>query len=137
LKLLFIVIFLVCTFLAADDLKIEATIYNKIIIAITKKEKPKVYIYKQCKSLKKYPGKIELVAHCKDADIVIVTTLKNIPKMCFTKNKIFGTKYSHLKNPHVIGAFFWQKGRPNILFYKYRLDQNNIKLDKSFNKYIE
>ncbi|ADN08974.1 hypothetical protein [Sulfurimonas autotrophica] len=136
MKLLLVIILFIGTILSADDLQVESAIYNKIISAVTKKEKPKVYIYKHCKSLEKYPGNIKLVSNCKDADIVIVTTLKDIPKVCYGKN-MFGTKYSHLKNPNVLGAFFWQKGRPNILFYKYRLDQNHIKLDKSFNKYIE
>ena len=120
----------------ADDMTLESTIFNKVITAVTAKESPKVYIYTKNKALERYPGDLELVKSCKDADIVILTTLKDIPEAC--KDKIFfGTRYQHLRDERVIGAFFWQKGRPNILFYRKRLDKFNIQLDKSFDKYIE
>ena len=120
----------------ADDMTLESAIFNKVVTAVTAKESPKVYIYTKNKALEKYPGKLGLVQSCKDADIVILTTLKNIPEAC--KNKIFfATRYQHLRDERVIGAFFWQKGRPNILFYQKRLDKFNIKLDKSFDRYIE
>lgn len=88
------------------------------------------------KSLGTYPGGLKIVDNCSKAEVVILSTVKEIPKSC--KGKIlFGTRYAHLANLNVTGAFFWQKGRPNILFYQKRLDKHNIKLDSSFNKYIE
>ena len=117
-------------------MQLESAIFNKLITAVTTKEHPKVYIFTQNDALEKYPGSLVLVENCKDADVVILSTLKNLPEAC--KGKIlFGTRYMHLRNPQVIGAFFWQKGRPNILFYQYRLDQHHIKLNENFQKYIE
>ncbi|WP_152184767.1 hypothetical protein [Sulfurimonas indica] len=132
--LLFILICIRTVF--ANDVALESAIFNKVIIAVTTKEYPEVYIYKENKALEQFPGKLKIVNSCKEADIVIITTLKNLPEAC--KEKIlFGTRYSHLRDNRVVGAFFWQKGRPNILFYKRRLERYNIKLDASFDKYIE
>ena len=103
---------------------------------IVQESNPKVYIHTEIASITKYPRELKLTTNCQEADVVLLSTLKNIPKSC--QNKIwFGTKYSHLKNEKVIGSFFWQKGRPNILFYKSRLKNNAINLDASFDKYIE
>ena len=136
MKTLLVMLLISTTVLFANDIELESAIFNKVLTAVTAKERPKVYIYQHNDSLEKYPGKLQLVKDCKDADIVLVSTLKNLPKECEGKI-LFATRYSHLLNPNVIGAFFWQKGRPNILFYKYRLEEKNIQLDKSFEKYIE
>jgi hypothetical protein len=122
--------------LYSDDLQVESSIFKKVIGAMVKTEEPKVFIYKENESLQRYSNGLELVYSCLSADVVVVSTLNDIPAECFEKI-IFGTRYSHLKDKRVVGAFFWQKGRPNILFYKDRLDKKHIKLDSSFDKYIE
>jgi len=132
-------IFLICILIStiySSDAKLASTLFNKIANAVTQKTNPNVYIYSEIESIEKYPINLVLINNCSKSDIVFLSTIKNIPKEC--SNKIlFGTRYSHLKDTRVIGAFFWQKGRPNILFYRDRLEKNNIKLDSSFNKYIE
>ena len=136
MKKLLLILILVTNVLFASDTQLESVIFNKILTAVTAKEHPKVYIFTQNDALEKYPAAVVLAGDCKDADVVILSTLKDLPEAC--KGKIlFGTRYSHLKNPQVIGAFFWQKGRPNILFYRGRLEKNHIQLDASFEKYIE
>lgn len=120
----------------ADNEKIVSSIFNNIVSSLSEKNNASVYIHSSLESLEKHPGNLKIVQDCSEADIVILSEVKNIPYEC--NNKIlFGTRYYHLKNPNVIGAFFWQKGRPNILFYKRRLDEHNIKLVSSFDKYVE
>ena len=136
MRVIFFIVLFISTILNSDDLQIESSIFKEVIGGMIKADRPKVFIYKENNSLQKYSDGLELVHSCSDADVVVVSTLKNLPDVCFDKI-IFGTKYSHLKDTRVIGAFFWQKGRPNILFYKDRLEKNNIKLDSSFDKYIE
>jgi hypothetical protein len=59
------------------------------------------------------------------------------PQQCSNK-PIFTNNYRLFKNfPQIIGAFFWQKGRPNIIFDAERLKEQNIVLDPSYDKYIE
>ena len=120
---------------ASDDKKASG-IFNLILKEITKKENPRVYIHTNIYSIEQYPGDINIVTDCNKADIALLSTTKNLPPEC-NKKILFGSRYSHLKNPNVIGSFFWQKGRPNILFYKQRLKKHNIKLNPSFDKYIE
>ncbi len=131
-----LLIFLFLSTIYSSDIKLKASIFNKLTCAVSSKEKPIVYLHTEIKSLKAYPGDLIIVKDCTKADIVILSSTKDIPATCEGKI-LFGTRYSHLKDKRVIGAFFWQKGRPNILFYKDRLDENNIKLDSSFDKYIE
>ncbi len=117
-------------------MKLASSIFNKIAVALTQKTNPSVYVHSKIDSLENYPASLVLLNDCSKADIVILSNTKNIPKQCEGKI-LFGTRYSHLKDTRVVGAFFWQKGRPNILFYRDRLEKNNIKLNPSFNKYIE
>ncbi|MCD6433415.1 MAG: hypothetical protein J7L21_05175 [Sulfurimonas sp.] len=131
-----ILFFLIISTVNAENSQKASSIFNMITKSITKKTEPVIYIHKEVKSLQLFPGNIKIVKECEEADIIILSTLKNIPSKCREK-LLFGTRYSHLDNENVIGAFFWQKGRPNILFYKKRLELNGIKLDSSYNKYIE
>lgn len=120
----------------ANDVELASMILNKLIFAVTAKKDPKVYLYRENEALETYPASAVLVTRCDDADIVVVSTLKHLPKSC--ENKVLlGTRYMHLDDPRVVGAFFWQKGRPNILFYRERLDAMHITLGKEFEKYIE
>ena len=132
---LLLVLFLVTSIYASDSKKASG-IFNLIVKEITKKENSSVYLHKGIESIEKYPGNLKIVTECKDANIIILSTTRDIPKEC-NKKLLFGSRYSHLKNPNVIGAFFWQKGRPNILFYQKRLNTHHIKLNSSFNRYIE
>lgn len=131
-----IIAFLIITTIYADDNKKASSIFNLIAKNITKKSNPSIYIHTKVDSLELYPGQLKIVPACEKADIVILSTTKNIPLKCEGK-VLFGTRYYHLKNLNVIGSFFWQKGRPNILFYQKRLKQKDIKLDESFDRYIE
>ena len=132
---LLLILFLITTAWASDDKK-ASSIFNLIAKDVTEKSSPNVYLHKGNSSLEKYPGNINITTECAKADLVILSTIKEIPKECL-KKILFGTRYSHLKNKNVIGSFFWQKGRPNILFYKQRLEEHKVKLDSSFDRYIE
>ena len=132
-------VFLICIFIStiyASDVKLASSIFSMVAVALTQKTNPGVYVHLEIESIENYPAQLIIIDSCLQADIVILSNTKNIPKQCEGKI-LFGTRYSHLKDTRVVGAFFWQKGRPNILFYRDRLEKNNIKLDSSFNKYIE
>jgi len=73
------------------------------------------------------------VNDCNEADMVLSGT--TFP----CKDKIaFLTRYKTFKkNTGAIGALFWQKGRPNIIFRKKVLQRYHIELPPEFTKYIE
>ena len=71
----------------------------------------------------------------KKADLIL---LKRVTKV--DKNKpIFVLKYYLLRKykDQAIGGFYWQKGRPNIIFIKENLKKFHIRLPYKFHNYIE
>ena len=93
----------------------------------------------QYNSIKKYVKKFKFTNDCLSADIIFVDRIENLPPECQDDKKIFVTKYSEYRKHRskVVGAFFWQKGRPNIIFNKERLEYFGIKLPAKYDKYIE
>lgn len=80
--------------------------------------------------------KIEEAVNSSNADLIIVS--KNIPQNLSSNSVIITTEYALLKkDERIIGAFFWQKGRPNLLFLRPRMEKANVNLGHEFNKYIE
>lgn len=124
-----------CLFVFADDISIEEKIYEKIFKAITHQENTRIYVDGDIPSLDLKSKVFTLTDSCKKADIVVMTQ-SELPYECHHKI-VFGTRYRHLRKAYVIGAFFWQKGRPNIVFDKNKLKQHYIELDPSLSEYIE
>lgn len=119
----------------ADEKGVEKRIYESIFKELSVQQLPKVYTDDKIESLSLYSEHYERVDSCAKADIVIMTTT-DISSEC--QNKIvFGTRYRHLKQPYVTGAFFWQKGRPNIVFKEDQLHKHEITLSASMNEYVE
>jgi len=75
---------------------------------------------------------LNIVKSCKRADIAYIS---KVLKECEGK-PIFSDNYNTFqKEKSVIGAFYWHKGRPNILFFKPRLEDFELKLPKKLEKY--
>jgi len=137
LKTLWMILLLVSIVYPYDkDLRLESSVYYAIFKEITHSERPKIYMYTPVPSIERFDSRFQLAKDCKQSDVVIIKHSKDLTNEC--KDKIlFGTKYQTLRNKNVVGAFFWQKGRPNILFYKTRLDEHKIILNKDLRKYID
>jgi len=80
-----------------------------------------------------------------EADIVLITnrsTLESILKRnTINKNTkkpiLFVTDYRLLKvSEDTVGAFYWRKGRSQLLFIKKRLDKKNIQLPKAYQNFM-
>jgi len=126
---------LLVSFLFCDDIEIEKNIYETIFLALVEVEKPSVYSESTIESLGLRPALFIQVDSCSKADIVVMTK-STLPKECQEK-VVVGTRYRHLRKPFVFGAFFWQKGRPNILFKRTKLEENNITLTSKLIDYME
>ena len=88
------------------------------------------------KNMIKQSEKIKEAVDSSNADLIIVS--KNLPQNLSKNCVIITTEYSQLiKDERIIGAFFWQKGRPNLLFLRPRMQKANVKLSHEFDKYIE
>ncbi len=63
---------------------------------------------------------------------------RKIPAGIAKDSVVMTTEYLLLeKDKRVVGAFFWQKGRPNLLFLRQRLREADLTLTPEFQKYIE
>jgi len=121
--------------LFANDKAVAKKIYISIAKSLSSIDEPSFYLHGNIKYLS--TNNIKKVKKCSKADLVIVNNLDNLPLDCMDK-LIFTTNYkTFMLNENIIGAFFWQKGRPNIVFRKSVLDKKGIYLDASFQKYIE
>jgi hypothetical protein len=80
--------------------------------------------------------KINAVEYINDARLISIA--KKVPQN-FPKNAVLITTEYALseKDDRIVGAFFWQKGRPNLLFLRGRLEKAHIILGREFDKYIE
>jgi len=135
LKIILLVFLLISTVYSSDK-ELATKIYLSIAQEFSGKESPVFYLYKDIKYLDKNAN-IKITKDCKSADIVVINTLKSLSPEC-SKKVIFTTKYRlYSENENIIGAFFWQKGRPTVIFNRELLKQHNIVLSKSFQKYIE
>jgi len=80
-----------------------------------------------------------------ESDIILITnrsTLDSILKRNITNinsNKpiLFVTDYRLLKNSkEVVGAFYWRKGRSQLLFINSRLQEHNITLPAAYQNFM-
>ncbi len=84
-------------------------------------------------------NKIILTNNPEAADILLITKKETLKKLKNhpPKGLIFTTNYtllSHTKN--IIGAFYWRKGRSQLLFIKNRLKKYGVTLPKKYTRYI-
>jgi hypothetical protein len=126
-----------CVVLFAQSASIEKKIYTHILHSLYPQSKGiKVWADTQSKRemLQGIP-KVKIVTKPEDADFILVQKKKDLN----TKGLIFATDYHTLEHykKSAIGGFYWQKGRPNILFLKPNLIKHRITLPKEMQEYIE
>ena len=119
--------------LAAQE-KIELAIISKIAHALVKK--PVILIYTDSQKYlikKKYDG-LRFIHQCQNADMAL---LRHFHKRCSHKKVIVLDFWLLKKDKDALGAFYWQKGRPNVIFPQSRLEQRKISLPKEFESFID
>lgn len=116
---------------------IEAQIIDKIVVSIFQNQKVTAWGETPYhKNMIEHSTKMLPADNFTDARLLIVS--KKIPEDLSSDAVIITTEYSLLaKDPRILGAFFWQKGRPNLLFLRERMQKSNVRLDREFDKYIE
>lgn len=123
--------------LFSSEIITAAKIMDKIFIALIQKNEISILTNDARNAeIVKHSNYLKKVSVCEKSDIILTRT-KTIPK-CSNKVLVFATNYLAFSElPEAIGAFFYQKGRPNIIFREENLKKHNIVLPKEFDKYIE
>ncbi len=79
-----------------------------------------------------------LLDNCENAQIIFTKRYEDLDPQCRNKKIFFlSFKEYRLHKNKAVGAFFWQKGRPNILFRKEALQKFHIKVTPEFEKFVE
>ncbi len=120
-----------------DALHVKAEILSKIAHELVKKDV--VNIYTDDEDFIKTKGLVSSVNYttCKDADVVFISKIDTLSKGCNVKYLFSTSYYLYQTLPEVVGVFFWQKGRPNIIIKSSMAKKLNISLSESFEKYVE
>ena len=137
MKQLLILLFLIVGSVYASQHDVERQIYQNIFHAIFP-EKSTIYIWSDDKEkvqLFKNIDKVVVVDAMQKADLLVVCRRLNIK----SSRLKFACSYTTLKHykKSVIGGFYWQKGRPNLLFLAPNLKKEHITLPKSLHQYID
>lgn len=109
------------------------------LIEVIDKQNAKVWINSYDMKLIGAEGlkKFNLVKSCKEAKVLILSTVVVVPKECQNK-PILVLDYDLLtRYNNAVSAFFWKKGRPNIVFISDRVKKFSISLPPSYSKYVE
>ncbi|MFA6740354.1 MAG: hypothetical protein WCR78_02580 [Arcobacteraceae bacterium] len=122
------------------ELELEAKIISNIATASIKGE-IKLYI-PEISSIENdiYSKFFILTNSCEDANFIFIKRNVDLDFYCKNNNsKLFFTNNYEklLNNDRYLGAFFWNKSRPNITFIKARLEKQKIELSKDYDKFVE
>lgn len=135
-KRLFLVIILFYCSASANteevSVRYEVKIIERIVLDITNKPNPKVcvieyplsYIYKFATSLQ--------ITSCNQADVVVSSTDKYISQ----DKPIILVGFFPTKDDDIIGAIFWRKGRPQIIFIERNIKKFHINLPEDYKKFL-
>ncbi len=123
--------------------ELEVKILEKLFQDILGKERVRVFVIGDKKEhyrrgIEDYSDNLHLVTNCGGADIVLLAgQISSIPEDCL-KKPLFSTRRENIsKFRGCLGAFYWKKGRPNIVLIKERLEERGIKMPKEYRRYIE
>ena len=134
-------------YLNALDTESTLKIYQGIFHALSSKTPINVYTNdKEYRDVFLHSKKIVLSNTLEASDIALVTDERTLKNILYTKNSnrnfdkkpiIFVTNYHFLKiSKEIVGAFYWRKGRSQLLFIKNRLKQHNITLPKEYQSFM-
>lgn len=137
MKSFLIAILTITSLFSYDVLIIKAKILSQIAHELVKKDVVNIYVEDNVLSKTKNIVPSLKYTTLEKADVVFVSTKQTLLKS-FKKKYIFTTSYNLYKRyPNILGVFFWQKGRPNIIIRAKVAKNKNIHFTKTFEKYIE
>jgi len=136
--LILLLLFTLSSLASETSLNLQVKIMEKVLNEISINKERIIWSDNKtiCKSFKK-SNLIQTTPDCKQATIIILQDKNNLPKEC-AHCIVFVLDYELLsKVPKSFGAFFWKKGRPNIVILKSRLKGLSIQASSALEPYLE
>lgn len=121
--------------------------YHGLFAAMSPKTSINVYTKdKEYRNVFSHSKRIFLSDRLEESDIVLITEARTLNNVLSIINRntyvgkkpiIFVTNYHFLKmSDDIVGAFYWRKGRSQLLFIKNRLEQYDIILPKEYQSFM-
>lgn len=134
-------------YLNALDTESTLKIYQGIFHALSSKTSVNVYVKdKEYRDVFLHSKRIFLSDTLEESDMALVTEERTLKDILYAENTnrdldkkpiIFVTNYHFLKiSEQIVGAFYWRKGRSQLLFIKNRLKQHNITLPEEYQSFM-
>ena len=144
MKKIFLILLLYYSHLYALDTKSTLNIYHEIFSSLLGEKSVSVYTKdKELRHAFQSSEKIVLSDNVTNATIVVVSSkaeliaLKKEFLVNNAKPMMFTTDYRLLQESNnIVGAFYWKKGRSQLLFIKPRLDKYNIHLAPKYKPFV-
>ena len=147
MRKLLIVLILLNGALYALERESTLKMYHGIFTALSSKTPIKVYTNdKEYRDVFLHSKKIVLSNTLQESDIALVTDERTLKGILYKKSRneefdkktiIFVTNYHFLKiSDEIVGAFYWRKGRSQLLFIKNRLKHYEITLPKEYQNFM-
>lgn len=145
MKRYFFVFLLLLGQLHALERESTLKMYGVIFEALGLKAPIHLYVNdKEYRSVFRHSPDIELVDVFEKSDIVLVTTEEALELARRKKGQnpegkpiVFATDYHFLKScEKAVGAFYWRKGRSQLLFLKKRLERHHITVPKRYDQFV-
>jgi len=135
MKILFLLIFLTLS-LFSDQNNIKAKIIATVLDNLYSKEQ-KIVFSDDKVLLDKLSSHYKTTNRCMDSNFLILQHWVELSDSC-KKKKIFVLNYNLLYDiPQSFGAFFFKKGRANVVLLKDKLEKNGITPSKRLEPYVE
>lgn len=121
--------------------------YHGIFAALSQKTSINVYTKdNEFRKVFRHSKRIFLSNKPEEADIVLITDERTLEYILHSSNVnadgnrkpiIFVTNYHFLKiSQDIVGAFYWRKGRSQLLFIGKRLKEHNITLPQEYQNFM-
>jgi len=137
-----IILFLltIASFASEERIDIKAQILEKIFVNININETIAIWTdNEELLSEFKKSSYLIVTDDCAVATLIVIEAKSSIEDDENCRNKpIFVLNYELLKNiPESFGAFFWKKGRPNIVIVEPRVQTQSIRVSSELDAYKE
>lgn len=140
IAIVIIVLLVSCHSVQAESFQDRAELLSKIIHDMT--DKPSIKLFCHDEQLRPYLSNLSLtvVNSCIQADVLIAQDEKQLAGECLKNKKSIAvlTHYGSFRDSqYAVGALFWQKGRPTLIFLASRLMNSWASLPPVYDYYIE
>jgi hypothetical protein len=132
--LLFLLAFVIPAFSQPNPDYVEVRLIEKILIDMTDKQPVNVCVINYDVNKILNYSKYLRITNCEYADFMIIG--KDSEEIDYNKPAIVFDEDLIKKVKNAVGALYWKKGRPQLIFIKSRLDKYKIQLPNEYKGYL-